>query len=179
MRGLGIRGGASTASEAGEPLSVCGHLQEDTRLLARSRQEHGLRPGSPDGPEAALHSGPGLCACRSVLSRPECAGGGRVLCPSLAPMLFSRTSGPDSCWATCPPALAPWLPHPGHHQPALATSLPSSLAWGLGDGTLQDILPQTGAWTGAWALGHDRPNTSDRELSPAKGRGWSICKGVS
>lgn len=50
MRGLGVSGGAGTASKAGEPVSVCCGLQEDARLLARSQREHRLRPGSHDSP---------------------------------------------------------------------------------------------------------------------------------
>lgn len=128
VRGLGVSGGAGTASEAGEPVSVYRGLREDARQLARSQPEHRLRPGSHDGPGGGTAQRPRSVCMPVVLLRPECAGGCRVLCPSLAPMLFSRTSGPGGGWAPCRPALAPQLPHPGHRQPALAPSLPSSQA---------------------------------------------------
>lgn len=156
VRGLGFSNGAGTASEAGEPVSVCRGLQEDARQLVRSQSEHRLRPGSHDGPGGGTAQRPRSVCMPVILSRPECAGGCCVLCPSLAPMLCSRTRGPGGCWAAYSPALAPRIPHPGHGQPALAPSLPSSQAW-------RSALP------GAWEMALCRTSFCRLSLRPGHG----------
>lgn len=75
----------------------------------------------------ALHSSPGLCACRSIHHGPECAGGCSVCVTPSFPWLLSRTSGPDGSLVclpsgTCTQASSCWT------QPASPCHCPCRIA---------------------------------------------------